>query len=236
MINRERTALSGATRAVLRVLIIDDHPLFRDALTLTLRRITPGCEITTAHSLETALAQMETDGLPDIVLLDLDLPDVDDVHGFLRLRSVVKDVPVLIVSSLNDPRVMQSVIAGVASGFVPKPAGRDTLRAALDALGRGDTYLPDCDDGSQTGTEELDAVTRLSNLTRQQGRILDLVCQGKQNKQIAWELSIAETTVKAHVTAIMRKLGVQTRTQAVLMAREAQDKSPGPEGTTPNPW
>jgi DNA-binding NarL/FixJ family response regulator len=112
---------------------------------------------------------------------------------------------------------------------VPKHAGRETLRGALESLARGETFVTDGQLVVQQKPGGADALARLSNLTRQQGRILELICQGKQNKQIAWELTIAETTVKAHVTAIMRKLGVQTRTQAVLLAQDTRFKSLVPE-------
>jgi DNA-binding NarL/FixJ family response regulator len=164
------------------------------------------------------------------VLLDLNLPDVDGLDGLVRLRLVVPDVPVLVVSSLADPRIMRAAVRAGAAGFVPKHAHRDTYRAALEAVRAGRTYLPDGvqAEGGTSASEE--AIARLGLLTRQQARILQLICEGKLNKQIAYELNIAETTVKAHVTAIMRKLGVLSRTQAVLMAKEARFSAMVPEG------
>jgi len=204
-------------------LIIDDHPLFCDALALTLRGVAGVAEVESAPSLGAALDRLERAGRPDLVLLDLDLPDVDGLDGLIRLRATHPGLPVLVVSSMAEPRLIRAAVAVGAAGFVPKHSGRDSFRAALEALGRGETWLPE---GILTETDDgAAAVGRLAQLTRQQAKILDLLCQGRLNKQIAWELSIAETTVKAHVTAIMRKLGVQSRTQAVLIAQQARFSS-----------
>ncbi|HPD93625.1 MAG: response regulator transcription factor [Rhodobacter sp.] len=211
-----------------RALIVDDHPLFCDALALTLRGIAGVADVDCAHSLAAALERFETAPRPDLVLLDLDLPDVEGLDGLIRLRAGQPDLPVLVVSSMAEPRLVRAALAAGAAGFVPKHSGREAFRAALDALGRGDCWRPDgLGDETEAGTET--SVARLTQLTRQQARILDLLCQGRLNKQIAWELSIAETTVKAHVTAIMRKLGVQSRTQAVLIAQQAKFTSFMPE-------
>ncbi|MBN8292288.1 response regulator transcription factor [Rhodobacter sp. NTK016B] len=216
-------------RGFARALIVDDHPLFCDALALTLRAVSGVIEIDTAHSLTDALARLDTAPPPDLLLLDLDLPDIDGLDGLLRLRAAHPDLPVLVVSSMTEPRLVQATIAAGARGFVPKHSGRDSFRAALDALARGEIWLPETAQQA-AGDEAADSVARLAQLTRQQARILDLLCQGRLNKQIAFELSIAETTVKAHVTAIMRKLGVQSRTQAVLIAQQARFTSFVPEG------
>ena len=217
------------TETFARALIVDDHPLFCDALALTLRGVAGVAEVDAAHSLGAALQRLDRNPRPGLVLLDLDLPDVEGLEGLLRLRAAHPDLPVLVVSSMAEPRLIRAALAAGAAGFVPKHAGRESFRAALDALGRGESWLPEGIAGTEDDGAE-DAVARLAQLTRQQAKILDLLCQGKLNKQIAWELSIAETTVKAHVTAIMRKLGVQSRTQAVLIAQQAKFTSFVPEG------
>ncbi|WP_370242039.1 response regulator transcription factor [Pararhodobacter marinus] len=218
----------SAARGFGRALIVDDHPLFCDALALTLRAVAGVIDIDTAHSLAEALARLDTAPLPDLLLLDLDLPDIDGLGGLLRLRAAHPDLPVLVVSSMTEPRLVRASVAAGARGFVPKHSGREIFRTALDALARGETWLPET--AQQAAGDEADSVARLAQLTRQQARILDLLCQGRLNKQIAFELSIAETTVKAHVTAIMRKLGVQSRTQAVLIAQQTRFTSFLPEG------
>jgi DNA-binding NarL/FixJ family response regulator len=211
-------------------LVIDDHPLFCDALALTLRGLMGVERVETANALAPALAQLEGGARPDVVLLDLDLPDVEGLEGLLRLRAVAPDVPVLVVTSMTDPRLIEAALAAGAAGFVPKHSGREAFRTAFDRLRAGQRALPEgWEPPTGPGDPAADAVGRLAQLTRQQARILELLCQGRLNKQIAWELAIAETTVKAHVTAIMRKLGVQSRTQAVLLAQSSRFASLLPE-------
>ena len=214
-------------------LIVDDHPLFCDALAMTLRGIAGLRGIETADRLETAMARLDRAPLPDVVVLDLNLPDVSGLEGLIRIRAVVGAVPVVVVSSLADNRVVGAALRAGAAGFVPKHARREVFRAAFDAVRAGRVFVPEgfvpqaAPDAPATPEE--DAIVRLSHLTRQQAKILSLVCEGRLNKQIAHDLSIAETTVKAHVTAIMRKLGVQSRTQAVLIARATSFASLMPE-------
>ena len=205
-------------------LIVDDHPLFCDALTMTLRLCTSITDIRTAERLSSALEMLEGADLPDVVVLDLNLPDVQGLDGLVRICKVARDIPVLIVSSMADNRMIAASLRAGAAGFVPKHSQRDVFQRAFEALEHGDRftppgYVPIEPDRGIAAEEPLE---RLSLLTRQQARILELICEGKLNKQIAYDLSIAETTVKAHVTAIMRKLGVQSRTQAVLIAQSAR--------------
>ena len=129
----------------------------------------------------------------------------------------------IVVSSLADARVIGAAMQAGAAGFIPKHSQRDVFRAAFATIRAGGRYTPDGYQpvaGDAPATPQKDVIDRLALLTRQQAVILKLICEGKLNKQIAFELSVAETTVKAHVTAIMRKLGVYSRTQAVLIARE----------------
>jgi DNA-binding NarL/FixJ family response regulator len=226
---------SGGARvgiALTSALIVDDHPLFCDALSMTLKAVAGIARIDTADRLDAALQRLDAGPLPDVIILDLHLPDVAGLEGLIQLRQMVGAVPVVVVSSMAEDRVIGACLAAGAAGFVPKHSRRDVFRAAFEAVAMGRTWVPE---GFQPGPEAAPnraeaAVQRLSALTRQQARILQLICEGKLNKQIAWELAIAETTVKAHVTAIMRKLGVQSRTQAVLLASETNFAALVPEG------
>ncbi|NYS25458.1 response regulator transcription factor [Rhodobacteraceae bacterium 2376] len=219
------------TRHLHRALIVDDHPLFCDALALTLRAVAGVRVVETAGSLGAALDRLKRDPHADVVVLDLDLPDVDGLDGLLRLRAALPGIPVLVVSSMSGDHLVSAALSAGAAGFVPKHSGREAFRTAFDALRAGRIYAPDGYDPVQAASDPAsDVVGRLAQLTRQQTRILDLICHGMLNKQIAHELSIAETTVKAHVTAIMRKLGVQSRTQAVLIAQQVRFSAIDPQG------
>lgn len=221
-------ASAPAARTFSSALIVDDHPLFCDALSMTLQAVSGIRKVDTESRLEDALEFLVSKGKPDLIILDLNLPDVDGLEGVVRMRTAAK-APVIVVSSLTDSRVISGVVSAGASGFVPKHSQRDVFRIAVETVAQGEVFVPD---GYQKlaredaeGPAVDDAIERLSALTNQQARILQLVCEGKLNKQIAYDLSIAETTVKAHVTAIMRKLGVQSRTQAVLIAKKTSFSS-----------
>ncbi|WP_428336906.1 response regulator [Paenirhodobacter sp.] len=218
-------------------LIVEDHPLFCDALAMTLQAVAGIEAIAHADRLSEALALISGEAgqgsLPDVVVLDLNLPDVNGLEGLMALRQAAPDLPIVVVSSIDEPRVIRSAILAGAAGFVPKHSRRELFRAAFAAIARGEIFVPDASgaaiaEGNGMSAQD-EAIRRLSQLTRQQANILEQICAGKMNKQIAYDLSIAETTVKAHVTAIMRKLGVYSRTQAVLLAREAQATGPLPE-------
>lgn len=207
-------------------LIVEDHPLFGDALAMTLQSVSGIQTVTHAESLQQAASYLDSGWPFDVILLDLNLPDVDGLEGLIALRRIAPTVPILLVTSVNETRVIRASLAAGAAGFVPKHSRREIFRAAFQALAAGEVYAPDLPADDEFAALSPDgpdaAIRRLSQLTRQQAKILDLICEGRMNKQIAHELSIAETTVKAHVTAIMRKMGVSSRTQAVLMARDAK--------------
>lgn len=203
-------------------MIVDDHPLFCDALELTLKSLGEYSTVHTVSCLEEALKVFETEPGPDLILLDLNLPDVTGLDGLMRLKRQNPKSHIIVVSSMTDNSIITGAIAAGASGFVPKHSHRSVFREAIDLIKTGGVFTPK---GFVAGNEDKttdEAYLRLGSLTNQQFRILELICAGKLNKQIAFDLSIAETTVKAHVTAIMRKLEVQSRTQAVLVAHDAK--------------
>lgn len=205
------------------VMVVDDHPLFCEALAMTLTSALGVSAITTANCLADGLSKLRAGETPDAILLDLNLPDVAGLDGLIRLKAAVPGVPVIVVSSYQDSRIITSVMQAGAAGFIPKHSAREVFVQAFTAIWAGETFTPESYIPPKTreAPQKPDPAARLSELTAQQARILDLVCEGKPNKQIAYELSIAETTVKAHITAILRKLGAQSRTQAVLVANKA---------------
>jgi len=206
------------------VLIVDDHPLFCEALAMTLRTGLGVREVATAASLADGIVRLQALAAPDVVLLDLKLPDVEGLDGLVRLRRAADRVPVIVVSALSEDRLIAAVLRAGAAGFVPKHSQREVFVEALARVRAGFVYVPEgyIDPGTAADLDADAVIERMRSLTAQQGRILELVCEGKLNKQIAWDLDIAETTVKAHLTAILRKLRVQSRTQAVLVAQNAR--------------
>ncbi|MHA6323722.1 response regulator [Roseivivax sp. CAU 1753] len=229
---RNTDARSTEARRFSSALVVDDHPLFCDALTLTLHSINDFASVATAGTLAQALEVIDNSAV-DFVVLDLNLPDVNGLDGLVRLRKAAPDAAILIASSMSDNRMVSHALKAGADGFVPKHSQRAVFAKAYEAMTQGRDFVPEGyidPEGGQSGSAPADAVERLSTLTNQQSRILSLICEGRLNKQIAYELSIAETTVKAHVTAIMRKLGVHSRTQAVLIAQEASFAKVLPSG------
>jgi len=210
------------------ILVIEDHPLYGDALATALRHVFERCAIRTATSLAEGMAALGPGFSPDLVMLDLKLPDVTGMSGFLRLRERMPDVPVLVISSLTSVEVVQALMEAGAAGFIPKEAPAEELKSALVEIGAGRRYLPPAYRKAgrtalrKAGTPSVQEISqRIAELTPQQARIMKLICAGKPNKQIAYELSLAEATVKAHITALLRRLGVQNRTQAAVLVESA---------------
>ena len=203
-------------------LVVDDHPLFCDALELTLKSLAAFSEIRTADRLEDAIRVIDEAGAPALILLDLNLPDVNGLDGLISLKRRAAATPIVVVSSMTENAVVSAAIAAGAAGFVPKHSRRSVFKDAMRTIAAGEVFTPPGFVEGDAPDERGETLSRLSSLTNQQARILELICEGKLNKQIAFDLSIAETTVKAHVTAIMRKLSVQSRTQAVLVAQDAK--------------
>ena len=203
------------------VLVIDDHPLYCDALASSLRHAFQDCQIKTASTLSDGLGVLRSEFAPDMVMLDLRLPDVAGLSGFLQLRDKLPDTPILVISAFTSSDVIEAVMEAGAVGFVPKDVSAHILQSAFTELQAGRKFLPP---GYQSPARPAPYAVDVKNisekiaaLTPQQTRIMKLICAGKPNKQIAYELSLAEATVKAHITALLRRLGVQNRTQAAVL-------------------
>ncbi len=202
-----------------RIVIADDHPLFRDALKQALEGTLDNLSVEEAGSLDEAVGILEVDDKYDLVLLDLKMPGVQGFSGLMYLRAQYGSVPVVIVSANDDPHVIRTSLDFGASGFIPKSAAVDDIRTAVLEVLEGSIWVPpDIDISGAQDSENSQLAAKLSTLTPQQVRVLMMLSQGLLNKQIAYELSVSEATVKAHVSAILQKLDVDSRTQAVILA------------------
>lgn len=203
-----------------RVLLADDHPLFRAALTAAVRRVWPEAEVIEAQGLGAALQALAADvsGV-SLLLLDLKMPDCDGFSGLLSLRQSYPAVPVVVVSGSEDAETIKKALAFGAAGFIPKSASLEEMGEALSAILSGDAWAPSCMANLIMDAPDQDMTARLASLTPAQLRILIGLQRGLLNKQIAFEMGVTEATVKAHMTAIFRKLGVLNRTQAVIAAQ-----------------
>ncbi len=202
-----------------RIVIADDHPLFRDALRLAVQDALADVIFDDAGSLTEALDILTATDEVDLVLLDLKMPGVQGFSGLMLMRAQFPLVPVVVVSGSEESSVISRAVSLGALGFIPKSAPVADMQAAISAVLKGDVWLPENVDLTAQGNSEIDDLARrLCTLTPQQTRVLMMLREGLLNKQIAYELSVSEATVKAHVSAILQKLNVDSRTQAVIAA------------------
>lgn len=203
----------------MRVLVADDHPMVRGALREALTGLLGEVEIAEAGSFEEIGTALTSGNDADLVLLDLSMPGVQGFSGLLFLRAQHPMIPVIIVSGNEDRTIIRRAIELGASGYIPKSLDVETTRKAIRLVLDGEIWTPDdVDLSSEPDRETADMVKRLNSLTPQQVRVLMMLSSGLLNKQIAYELSVSEATVKAHVSAILQKLNVDSRTQAVIAA------------------
>ena len=193
-------------------LIADDHPMVRDALKTALGQAFAGAAVALAGSLAEVEAGLERQPETDALLLDLDMPGMDGLTGLALLRSAHPTVPIIVVSAARDATVARRAYDLGASAYVDKSASLEEISATVRAVLQGEIIAP-----PEAAADSF--AQRAAHLTPQQWRVLALMVQGDQNKQIAYKLGVGEATVKAHVTVILRKLGVRSRTQAVIEAR-----------------
>ena len=207
-----------------RVLIADDHPLYRDALRLILPNACSSAQIDEASCQSEVMTSVKSDIDFDLIVLDLNLPGATELSCLQYVRTTAPLTPLMVVSANDDPAVMSEVIMAGAAGYVPKSEPRDVLIDAIRLIMAGGTYLPaaavsalrHAKHPAPAGPRPSTALT----LTSRQRRVLELLAQGLSNKHIARELDISEITVKAHVSLVLRKLGVSNRTQAAIQARK----------------
>jgi len=206
-----------------RIVIADDHPLFRGALREAVSGLFKQVEIGEAGAFEEVAGLLDRGGDVDLILLDLSMPGVRGFSGLIYLRAQYPSVPIVVVSANDDPAVIRRCMDLGTSGFIPKTLGIEEMRAAIKRVLEGGVWTPpDVDLSAGSDAETANLLARLASLTPQQVRVLMMLSEGLLNKQIAYELGVSEATVKAHVSAILQKLGVESRTQAVITAAKIE--------------
>lgn len=204
-----------------RVLIADDHPLVRDGLRTVISVAFDQADLFEASSVAEAVAIIEREGDFDLVLLDLNMPDAQGFSGLTLLRDRFAALPIVMVSAAVESATVNGAIAHGAAGFIPKSLKRSQIVAAIRSILAGDIYIPEDVGPAPTPSGELDDIRRrVESLTPQQRVVLGLVVAGKLNKQIAYELDVSMTTVKAHVSAVLAKLNCYSRTQVVIQVNK----------------
>jgi DNA-binding NarL/FixJ family response regulator len=224
MLGRRGPEVRGLTEATLyRLVIADDHPLFRGALREAVSGMFERLEIAEAGTFDEVARLLDNGGDVDLILLDLNMPGVRGFSGLMYLRAQYPSVPVVVVSASDDAVVIRRCMDFGASGFIPKTADAEAMRAAIGRVLKGGVWTPpDVNLESAADAETAELMGRLATLTPQQVRVLMMLSEGLLNKQIAYELGVSEATVKAHVSAILQKLGVESRTQAVIAAAKIE--------------
>lgn len=204
------------------ILIADDHPLYRDALRLSLAARLPDLTILESSDMASTLEALQGGEEIDLLLLDLHMPGSEDLFGLLHIRKLFPELPVAVVSGLEQKEIVAKVIEAGALGFIPKVTNADEMVIAINKILEGDVWVPE-QVASELDNPD-DAFAELANkvalLTPAQYKVLCLLRDGLLNKQIGFHLGIAEKTVKTHVTSIFRKLEINNRTQAVLIANQ----------------
>jgi DNA-binding NarL/FixJ family response regulator len=198
-------------------IIADDHPLFRGALRQALSTLGDDLDIVEAGDFDAARKAAADNPDADVILLDLTMPGVSGLSGLIALRAEYVGLPVVVVSASDDSATIRRALDLGASGFISKSASLEEIRRGVLAVLEGEIWTPG---GFELGTEQdpeiAELIGRLQTLTPQQSRVLGMLAEGLLNKQIAYELGVSEATIKAHVSAVLQKLGVDSRTQAVI--------------------
>ena len=204
------------------VLIADDHPLFRDALQRAVLAALPQAQVRSAESVHGLYALIEQYPDADLLLLDLHMPGARGYSALVHIRGQYPGLPIIVVSGHEEAQVARRALAHGAAAYIPKSTAGDDIVHAIRAVLDGDVWLPPALLGGagELKPAEAEAAAQLAALTPQQFRVMTMIAEGLLNKQIAWELGVSEATVKAHMTAIMRKLGVNNRTQVALIASQ----------------
>ncbi|ACR13507.1 response regulator transcription factor [Teredinibacter turnerae] len=202
--------------------IADDHPLFRNAILGVIKSNYPDSVVSQSISLESTIQELEKNDETDLLLLDLHMPGCKDLFGLIMVREKFPSIPVAIISAVEEPNTISRAMGHGACGYIPKSCSPQKIQSAIQSMLEGNHWVPDEFTHTLTpvANEERDLAAKIATLTPQQYRVLCLLREGWLNKQIGFEMGVTEATVKAHITAIFRKLGISNRTQAVIMMKD----------------
>lgn len=199
--------------------IADDHPLFRNALLEVINRHFSDTQVTQSSTLESTLEALSESPEADLLLLDLNMPGSQDLFGLVTVREKYPTIPVVVVSAREDIETVSRAIGHGANGYIPKSNSPQVIYEAIQTIIDGETWVPANARNHlrSIDQEEMNLASKIASLTPQQYKVLCYLREGWLNKQIGYEIGVTEATVKAHITAIFRKLGVTNRTQAVII-------------------
>ncbi|WP_318437658.1 response regulator transcription factor [Photobacterium leiognathi] len=200
------------------IVIADDHPLFRNALFQSVHMAISGANLLEADSLDSLLSLLEKEPDVDLLLLDLKMPGANGMSGLIQLRQQYPELPTVVISASEEEKVIRQVHSHGAFGFIPKSSDMRALISALNQVLDGEPFFPN--NISENNQAYRDLADKIATLTPQQYKVLGMLSDGQLNKQIAYDLNVSEATIKAHMTAIFRKLDVKNRTQAVILLQQ----------------
>lgn len=205
----------------MKILITDEHPLYRDRLALDLEQQFPDTIIIQASNFSQAVKIIYEESGIDFILLDLDMSDVKWEEGIKFLKQKAPDVKIIALSACEDIREIMKILDLGIKGYIPKRADTKAVKEALKSIFNGGTYFPTALSKSNSEVSDIHRYkVKIKNLTNRQSQVLDLIAEGKSNKQIAYEMGVSEATVKLHINALLRSLNVNNRTQAVITAQK----------------
>jgi len=204
----------------MKILIADDHALFRDGLALRLEEIAPNAIILQASSYAQVFKILKAENDVDVLILDVEMPDMPWLESLKQIIQTAPHTKVIVVSTSEDSRTIRTILAAGAKGYIPKRSEVKVFNNALKLIIEGGSYIPpDLLENAPQNTLSHRNIG-VKALTNRQSQVLDLIAQGKSNKQIAYDMGVSESTVKLHINALLRSLHVSNRTQAVITAQK----------------
>ena len=204
----------------MKILIADDHALYRDGLALRLEQIAPEAIILQASNYAQIFKIIKTDNDISIIILDIEMQDMPWLDALQMMHKMLPHTAIVVVSASEDGRTIRSVMATGVNGYIPKRSDAKVFDNALKLILDGGTYVPPVLINNPPINNLSTKSTGLKTLTNRQSQVLDLIAQGKSNKQIAYDMGVSESTVKLHINALLRSLHVNNRTQAVITAQK----------------